>query len=272
MPDEIELLPLQFEDIEEIPRIQPPEWGDVRLVFRSHFSRPYFLPIKAMLDRTIVGIGQVILTDQSAWLGNIIVRKEFQRRGIGRRITRALTDLAFSRNRERLFLIATAAGRSLYHQLGFKDTATFQFFDKPVKMSATANTSRIRPITDRDRPQLYELDERAFGEDRSPILKHFLPNGFVYQSPNRKISGFYLPDLGEGLIIATDGESGNALFQKRAREKIVKVVVPEANRTFCRHLSDRGYRVFRTGFMMNLGPDKNWQPEMIYSRIGGYLG
>ena len=116
---------------------------------------------------------------------------------------------------------------------------------------------------------------RATGQDREAIIRHFLTDAWVYQTgPYLPIEGFWLPALGEGLIVAENETAGIALLRKRnaANGPNPVIAIPDANLAAIRHLREAGYKGFRKIQLMHYGPMKDWRPEMIYNRIGGYLG
>lgn len=66
-------------------------------------------------DRQIRGTG--FLQDEE--MGGVYVHPDFQRRGIGEKIVRYLTDRALEQGIERIWLDATPLAKPLYDKLGF---------------------------------------------------------------------------------------------------------------------------------------------------------
>ncbi|MFN7117497.1 MAG: GNAT family N-acetyltransferase [Saprospiraceae bacterium] len=262
---------LELADIECIPSFQPKDWGDVATRFREHFGQSYFKPIKALKDNELVGIGQLILFEASAWLGNIIVKESHWHQGIGKSITLHLMEMAKDYNKSDLYLLATTQGQPLYTKLGFQTCGTHHFYkqEQPI-----VNSSRPHPAIRRAEPQdfaaMLQLDEQASGEKRGALLQRYLTGGWVFLAENQaSIEGFYLPGLGEGLIVATNASAGIALLECRNQPN---VVIPSDNIMVSKYLQTQSYQCFRTASLMYKGKNKTWQPQLIYSRIGGYAG
>lgn len=87
-----------------------------------------------------------------------------------------------------------------------------------------------------------------------------------------KINGFYLPDLGEGLIFAENSEAGVELMKVKYA-KSDKAVIPSENQVGIDFLKQNGFKQIDTkGKRMILGKDISWKPDCVYSRIGGNYG
>ena len=81
-----------------------------------------------------------------------------------------------------------------------------------------------------------------------------------------------MPDLGEGLILASDTSAGLELM-KIKYSKVDKAVLPGENHFGTNFLGENGFTLSDTkGTRMILGQEINWKPEHIYSRIGGNFG
>lgn len=262
---------LERKDIAIIPELQPKDWSGVASRFEEHFGWTYFYPVKAVMDDLIVGVGQIILFETSAWLGNIIVRETHQRQGIGRLITLQLVEMAKALSRNNLFLLATPQGQLLYEKLGFQTAGTHAFYRKETDNPITpVKHSAIQRADPHHFGQILSIDKTATGEDRSALLERYLAKAWVFESDlQTSIQGFYLPDLGEGLIVAGNANAGTALLAFRNQAQIV---IPSENKAAVAYLETQGYTSFRTATLMYLGKNKKWIPSMIYSRIGGYAG
>ena len=88
---------------------------------------------------------------------------------------------------------------------------------------------------------------------------------------NGTVSGFYLPDLGEGLVIAENDQAGFELMRVRL-SRSNKATVPAPNTAGIAFLEQLGFREVRRSTRMVLGAPYSWKPERIYSRIAGNLG
>lgn len=110
-------------------------------------------------------------------IGNVSVRPEFQRRGLGR----LLTTHALAWQRERgvrsVWLDATPAGRPLYRQLGFTDIATSWYVHTPLRnlrmerLAALAGPCAVTIEPPEALDDVAALDREAFGGDRLGLLR-----------------------------------------------------------------------------------------------------
>ena len=72
-------------DIKKIANLQPDGWSDITREFRIFDSNNFCYPIKMVVDNEIVGVGNAVVFENSAWLSHIIVGKENRNRGFGDR-------------------------------------------------------------------------------------------------------------------------------------------------------------------------------------------
>jgi len=266
------ILPLQLTDLEQIPHFQPPGWNDVAALFELHFGQDYFYPIKAVLYDKIVGIGELMLTADTAWLGNIIVHPEFRGRGIGTLLTQHLMEAANAREKPLQLLLATVEGAPLYEKLGFQIEGTYHFFKKEASIQPLADLSpHIFKFEEKFAKTIFTLDAQATGEDRSAVLRRFLETAFLYLKEQQP-EGFYLPKLGDGLVVAANAIAGTSLLRFREMQGKFFITVPIQNETALEFIQENGYHFYRKAILMRFGEMKHWRPEMIYSRVGGYLG
>ena len=264
----------------EIPQLQhfPPEdWNlDLPRLFSFHFGRSYFYPAVAELNGVIVGCGIGIMHGPLSWLGTIIVLPEYRRQGIGQTITAHLIDVCRSKGCTSHLLIASAMGEPVYRKLGFETSATYVFYKRESIVPAQ-NLSNVREMRREDHPAVKRLDSEVTGEDRFQFTERFFSTGWVYSTdtsaePAGNIAGFYLPDLGGGLIIARTADAGLGLMKLRMNRGKQSAVIPETNGIAREFLISEGFQEFRKAPRMFLGGDALWQPAMVYNRATGYCG
>lgn len=264
---------LEYADLDLIAQFQPPDWSDVTPRFREHFGWDYFYPIKAVVNEKMVGVGQLMLNTETAWLGNIIVHPDFRRQGIGKLITKHLMEEANNRGKKLQLLLATLEGAPLYEKLGFQVEGEYHFFRMEAQYKSLQNIPHSTFLyQEKFFEAILELDAKAIGEDRSAILLRFLSTAQVYLNEQQQLEGFYIPDLGEGLIIATTTTAGTSLMRLREMQRKFHAIIPAENGIARQYLLFNGYNYFRKAILMRHGEMKFWNPEMIYSRVGGYLG
>jgi GNAT superfamily N-acetyltransferase len=187
VPVSYEVEPATGEELEELAAL--------RLAQGWHATRPL---LAALLDwdrarifvvrepRGAGAAGGVIATtaaiacDGVGVIGNVIVRTDWQRRGLGELVMER--TLAWQRGRgvRSVLLDATVAGRPLYRKLGFVPTATSWFAHCALtELRRTVLDDRadnlpasLRPAGDLAR--LAALDAAAFGGDRLGLLARML--------------------------------------------------------------------------------------------------
>jgi GNAT superfamily N-acetyltransferase len=262
---------LTYSEVDKICYLQPEGWTDITEAFRFYCKCDFCKPIKITLDSEIVGIGNSVLFDKSAWLAHIIVKPDYRKRGIGHKIVDALLDDIKARGIETSLLIATELGEPVYLKSGFRKVSDYCFFKRDSIIMDKQFTSKIQPYKDDFYNDIIQLDTYVSGENRENLIPHYLIDSFVHIN-NKVIDGFYLPNLGEGPIFALSTEAGKELMRFKY-STIDKAVIPGENQVGIEFLKELGFvDTNTTGKRMILGNDIEWKPEMIYSRIGGNFG
>ncbi len=257
---------LKKDDLSHILELQPDDWGDIQPALNFYTNSAFCFPVKAIIAGRIVGIGARIQHEDVAWLGHIIVHRNFRRRGIGLQITKNLVDAA---NCNTIYLLATSLGAPVYEKAGFVTETEYLFFKDVASDIAIADPC-IQPYHAMYEQQVARLDWDCSGEKRFFHLQPYLDNSFVYVIKN-KVLGFFLPGFGDGLIIAGNQAAGLALMQKRM-ETNDRVVFPVNNDVARRFLYGKGSKEVSVGRRMRLGAERKLKLQNIFNRIGGNLG
>jgi N-acetylglutamate synthase-like GNAT family acetyltransferase len=264
----LRLFPLLSSDLHDVRALQPEGWGDIMPHIEFYIQSPFCYPIKVVVDNKLIGIGTTIIHTDTAWLAHIIVSVENRNQGIGKLITESLLQSALTQGCTTVFLIATALGAPVYSKSGFQTEGEYVFLKELNVPSGFEKDTRS--YSNHHKKEILEFDRRVSGEDRSKILQSHLKNAHIVLSQNR-IEGYYLPSLGEGLIIADNFDAGIALLQRRIVVE-QRVVLPAENKPAIAYLLQHGAKEFLRGTRMWYGQKKSWNPSKIYSRIGGNLG
>jgi GNAT superfamily N-acetyltransferase len=270
------MVKIRLIEAREIPILKdfaPPDWNsDLSVIFSQYFDRPYFYPIVAKQDGNIVGCAQGLLNGNTGWLGNIIVLPEFRGQGIGTALTARLIDVLKSKGCRSQLLIATAMGEPIYRRLGFERVAEYIFF-KREDSPATGPIPGVRRPGPAEADRIFALDRAITGEERQPFLSNFLADAWVHEPvPGGSPDGFFLPGLGNGLILAGNNQAGLALLGFRLGLGSKMAVVPDANLTAVEFLQQHGFQETNRAPRMLLGAGVNWMPQHVYSRGSGYCG
>jgi GNAT superfamily N-acetyltransferase len=250
--------------------ILPEQW-DSRLfeLYRTFHNSECFQPLVALEHAEIAAYGQALIFGDTAWLGSISVRRESRRRGIGQRITEELIDRCYSRGANSIHLMATDAGEPLYRKLGFIDDTLYLFYSGRYHGPVNRN---ILPIEERDRDSVLDISRRVTGEERDAMLDEYLHSGYKYCDDAHRITGFFLPEFGNGLVLAMDDDSGRELLKyKHSRGSIVSVL-SEENETGVDFLEAMDFQRVNTSKRMYLGACREWYPDKTFSRGATYAG
>lgn len=257
-------------DIQSLRKLQPDGWADIIPIFEYYIKMPFCKPVKVMLENRIVGVGSGISLGNTAWLAHIIVDPGFRKRGIGGFIVVQLLNCLKNSGCETVSLIATELGYPVYKKAGFVEQTEYVFFEREEPLKDYYRSENIVRLIDTKTEDIFYLDKKISGEDRSKLLIHRLENCYVYQRKG-KIIGFYLPDIGEGLIVADDIKAGIELMKFKYSASN-KGVLPLENIEGNVFLKENGFVESKKAIRMIIGKEFPWHPDKIFSRIGGNLG
>jgi GNAT superfamily N-acetyltransferase len=262
--------PLLPSDLIHIPSLQPEGWYDIKPTHSFYTSVDFCFPIKLVIDERIAGIGTGIVHGDVAWLGHIIVHPDFRNRGLGGVITKALVENMHAMNCKTIYLVATELGEPVYKKLGFETETEYVFFKDLVKNSDWASSPEVVPYNPSYRDQIEAIDKFISGEDRMVHVERFLATGFVHITDDT-INGFYLPDFGDGLILATKLNAGLDLMRLRLAAKD-NASFPIDNVDALQFMHSNNFQEFKKAKRMRLGPKRELNLQFIYNRIGGNVG
>jgi GNAT superfamily N-acetyltransferase len=259
-------------DVTRISHLQPDGWENITPYFQFYTESSFCHAIKIEEKNHIVALGSLILFDHTAWFAHIIVDPLMHRKGLGSLITRELISYAEKNGCNTQLLIATAMGLPLYEHFGFKRSCDYLYYQKHVLDPVTPSPN-IRPLNPNDAPGILALDQRATGEDRGSLVLTQSTKGWVYVASNRKyVRGYFLPYLGDGIIVAEDEEAGTALMKLRMATLETGAVLPAGNKAGNRLLSELNIELKSSATRMVRQGDDPLNQEMVFNRIGGHVG
>ncbi len=279
--NQIKITQLLKSDLPNILHLQPEGWNDIRKVFLQFMGYDFFYPVKAVFENKIIGIGEVLFNGDTAWIGVIVVDKSLRNKGIGSFITNFLSKYISSKNIPTQMLLATPLGQPVYEKLGFRHVSDYVFLRREKTENGKGRmekggwereggNGKIIQYDPQYFAQVAALDKLAIGEDRSQILQYFTDDALLFI--DQSLKGFYLPHLGDGLIIATDHEAGFELLRIKWATKSELIILPQENKEIIEFAESQGFKPYRYAARMILGKNFDWNPRMIYNRVGGYLG
>jgi len=197
---------LQEEDIPETLELKDSHgWnqlpGDLRRFLRLSGEGCF----KAVAEGRLVGTCLVFIFDRIGWIALMVVRREFQRRGIGRALMERSLEFCDSKGISLIKLDGTREGYPLYRSVGFQEEFPVGMAragvddlraPAPAKYNLEYHGSEIRRVGMGDLEALAALDRRACGINREELIRQLL-----------------LDYPGRGLISESDGPSGFVLFR-----------------------------------------------------------
>jgi len=166
-------------------------------------------------------------------IGNVHVRSDYQRRGLGRRLMEMALDWQRAQGVRSVYLDATEEGRPLYTKLGFVGLERSWAVHAPLAtLDLDALTALARPKAELRiayssadvLPRLATLDSAAYGADRLGLLERLLalPDHalLVAEDASGQVGGYLLTRLLEtpaygvriGPWVARDSDTAAALL------------------------------------------------------------
>ena len=266
---------MQFEPINEsdfyyLHEFEPPGWGDLVPRFSYCIDAAFCDPIKLKVDGITVAIGTTILHRDSAWLASIIVHPSQRGHGYGTAITQQLINTIDIKKYTTIYLDATDLGYPVYKKLGFQQEAVYAHLKSAENITGMQFSGHIVAYNSNYLQQVLQLDKNISCEDRQDIIQENLATAKIYVN-NNEVEGFYLPSLGNGLIIANNDIAGIELAKCRL-ENNYYAILPEDNKAAIRFLEQNNLVQFRISRRMFIGKERGWQKDRIYNRISGQLG
>jgi ribosomal-protein-alanine N-acetyltransferase len=137
------LEPLREADLGEILLIEEDLFGPEKWtagMFRSELSHGYHYLAARDGDGTVLGYaGLAVVPPEEAWVNNIAVRRDAQRRGVGRALLEALLAEATRRGVRRVFLevaVDNEPALALYAGYGFEGVSVRRRYYQPSNKDA----------------------------------------------------------------------------------------------------------------------------------------
>jgi GNAT superfamily N-acetyltransferase len=219
-------------------------------------------------------IGLVIGNDYgaTAYVSMMGVDPLIQHRGIGR----ALMDALLAWTRERRFaaieLDATPAGAALYARCGFVEAGQTLVYGAAVR---GGDARGARPYAAGDCAAVLAADRRAFGADRSDVLRPLLEstvNAVFVSGARGTVDGVAVAQPRSellGPVVAPDIAAATRLIDaSRARLPVThRLNVPSGNRAVQALLAAREYRFTRALAHMLFGTPPQAARDRLFARI-----
>jgi ribosomal protein S18 acetylase RimI-like enzyme len=225
----------------------------------------------------IVGtVATLRFAEKFSWIAMVLVDPPMRGQGIGTELLQeALTIL---KNEKCIRLDATDAGARIYRTQGFEEEYRLNRLVAEAPAKPIANADMCRPISNADLEEVFDLDKRVFGADRSALLRSFLMRAPEYAWVSRTgptLAGYVFGRHGYhhehiGPLVATDGTTSAlgllscCLAHNQARSVLIDA--PDDRDEWNRWLQNAGFRRERSFVRMYRG--SKVQPECETYQFG----
>ncbi len=188
-------------------------------------------------DRIAGSITAIKYNSSVAWIGMMLVEKNYRGRGISKLL---LNEVIHKLNNcSSIKLDATPAGRPLYLKLGFIYEYTLYRMTNMSVSDASLNMQSVETVKIRpeDLPEVAEFDKIVFGADRTELIKHLYVNdpelAWLIRDNNRT-AGFIMGRKGSdytqiGPLYATSQKGAKALIRSALGQLSGKAVVVDVH-------------------------------------------
>lgn len=259
--------PLTPADLDAIDALRPEDWLPYRKTFEHYFALPGCHPWGFEDAGRLVAMGTLVSFGATGWLAQVITEKASQGKGWGFKVVNHLVEEALNEGIDTLSLVATEQGFPLYEKAGFRVEGDYAFWVRSEPAPAEPDASaQLVPWSPGDSRTILAMDRQVSGEDREYYLGRDIPHAWMVRD-----EGYFLPSLGEGLVVASTEAAGIPLLHRRI-DGTARVVVPVENRWAPAVLASRGFAEEKRIRRMVLGPSLQRKPQWCWSRIAGNVG
>jgi len=169
-------------------------------------------------------------------------------------------------------LIATEQGKTIYEKIGFKKELQHEFYIPINRYLKFESKQEFHKATNQDLQQIVDLYFSVTSESRKELIEFYLQGTSLIFDSKQLLRGFYIKDLGDGLIISDNSEDGLKLIKLKLSESKQSFVIPVTNLLVKNFLQENGYFLYKKAQRMLLGNHYTWKSQKIYNRGTGYCG
>jgi predicted N-acetyltransferase YhbS len=227
-------------------------------------------------------VGSVTTTSYThfGWVGMVLVKEEFRRRGIGLALMQRACHYLRDKGILTVRLEADPPGMPLYEHLRFvRECSSERWYREGPP---TAEVGDVREATQADLQEIRPLDRRAFGDDRTRVLARLLRcSEFAFVSDEQPAKGLLMIRMTPhgalfGPFIAAEPELAECLLRaglNRVTNGPVFVGVPETHKNALALLRKYGFRLRTTLSRMYLGnPPQTGDSRLEYGIAASATG
>lgn len=243
------------------------QWGDTTSDIKRMFNYEPDGCFIAEVNGESVGHVFSISYGRLGWIGLLIVRAEYRRKGIGTLLTKKALDYLLSRGVKTIKLEAVSAMSNLYRKLGFIDEYdSLRFKGTSGKIAPLADHS-ITLIERKKFAELARFDAEYFGANRIKVLSRLYqenPELCFVSCAGSEIVGYIMCRKTENGYKAGPSVCDPENFQvarellTKCREAIGKnaelyVGAPAVNKKAVKILQDFGFKQYTRSIRMRFG-------------------
>lgn len=206
---------------------------------------------------------------QFGWISMVLVHGPFRRRGLATRLLeRTVAEL-----QERSLvpcLDATPAGQAVYERMGFRPVGAL------TRWRGLGTGRASTPSVEIDPADLGQLDEAAFGADRSPVLTDLLERGPAVALRDPGGDGYLLSRAGRtatqiGPVVARPTQTAVSLLGEalEAISEHVLIDVPDGESAVIELLHSHRFEPERPYVRMALGRESGFGDATLIRAIAG---
>ncbi len=218
------------------------------------------------------------------WISMVLVTPAHRRKLLATKLMQRCIDHLVAQQRTPQ-LDATPAGRNVYLGIGFRDAWNLKRWtgSSPVPIDRRGDGVIVRPIAAGDWPAVAAIDRRAFGADRTKLLRHLAarwPEAARIAERNGALAGFAFGRDGRmareiGPVVAESEPAARALIAAALAAASGPLFIDLADRwtRLGGALEAAGFTVQRPYTRMSYKTDATFgDPGMIYAIAGPELG
>jgi GNAT superfamily N-acetyltransferase len=192
------LRPMQLSDIGSAMKLSNAEgWNQTEKDWKVFLEMPENICMVAEYDNRIIGTTTAInYSNQTAWIGMVLVDKEYRGRGVSK--TLLANVLKKLESFKSVKLDATPEGKQVYNKFDFRDEYLIARMINPSMKSLPADDDHdvlTQSIGEKYIREIIALDETVFGANRAQLIKTLIkenPGKAWMVKQNERVTGFAL--------------------------------------------------------------------------------
>ncbi len=193
------------------------------------------------------------------WIGNVVVNSKHRGAGIGSRLVQSAVGHLLRMRVRRIGLNSYRENEAMYKRLGFKVIGGFASLSMAHRIEDSTEEIERTPFR-----EILRLDKRAFGADRSILLRRLhreFPKYWAWIGNDAKVSGYSLvkqyrdsSEIGPLICEQMDQEHAVILLRSSialANKWPLEMSVPGSNSIVMKTAERIGFRIERKGVVMS---------------------